>query len=173
MRSLIRLAAMAAILYGLWLGWETWNFVSDATETTARVSRMSESEFGLGQNVEVQFGDEKRSRRTASFWYFISDKTFDVGDNVSVLQSSSNPRAVKLNDPIAIWFLPLLLVGGGILIRLIVRRKTRTGTRPARRSAMDPREVRSSNTYTHLSGHTSSNTQGPRITTTPTVRRRR
>ena len=172
MRTIIRFAALLLMFYGAWLAWNTYEFVENAEEAQATIEDLRGSDYGFGKRVLVRFIDGKRSRSSAILPFIVTEETLREKQTVSILYDPLQTSDVKLNDPLAIWFLPGAAILLGLLIRIVIRPR-RPIKRVQTRQAEPEREIRSSNTYKRLPSNETVANHARETISVPTVRRRR
>lgn len=170
MRFLIRLAALALIIFGLYTAWNTYQFTQVAQSARGVVTEVYPSEYVVGQAVVIEYRDKKRGRTDGYIPFVVSEEPLVVDQPVEILFNPNDTWEIQLNDPLSIWFIPGAAILLGLFIRIIFRPKRRV-RRVENRRIEPAHEIRSSTTYQHLPSNETAENHARETISKPTVRR--
>lgn len=171
MRFLIRLAALALIMFGLYTAWNTYQFTQVAQSARGVVTEIYPSEYVIGQSAVIEFRDKKRGLTDGYIQFVISEEPLEVGQRVDILYNPYDTWEAQLDNPYSIWFIPGAAILLGLFIRLIIRKGKRRVAK--RRRAEKPHEIQSRTDYKHLPSNETPENHARESNFVPTVRRTR
>ncbi len=181
---IFRILGLVFFLVGAVLLFLTVSFMTDAQETTGRVTHVAvnygDDSVTYKPTVEYRVGGRMYESES---WLSSSSYDFDVGERVPVLYDPADPSRIRLNYFMELWGFPLIFGGVGavmVFVSMITARRMHrrnTGAVPTARKQIEPTsmetEPEQTDRYVRLPWRESAEDHARETNYEPTVRRNR